>query len=384
MIVFKSCNAEVSITDHGSWYELAVRKVEGDPIEIPLAVGRLPGKCWVLPLDHRVRIYGGLGHDTFAATAMRREGEPSLVGARVAVVPEQEEEEMHQSLVDARLAGELPVVYSAGPSSLLWGSSREPYFYSHPDTPSRENVWDWISLCNRTGIRAINWVHSFRYGDYQPKLPGGDEEVREVVEILQAHRIASLLHTYGPAIHQDAEVPWPEETTETPHGYRVPTSERLLLWIADQIVRTALIGGFKAVYFDAIDWCQHCESKEWAWWWQRRLISEVLSALPRGTIVETSQSGANVWPMVSRGPSLDHLPQYKWREYVDKFQPLHRLRPTVGWLDAERAESEADIVYALNHAKKIEAAMVWRNITPTKYRESEKIRRYARLIGSQG
>lgn len=370
--------ADVRVTEHDCWTELEVVAVKGNPDKVKFLKGNSPG-AWCLPMNYLAQIQVHPASGVLDATAHKKTG---IVGARVAVVPAQPQ--IRRALKEVMVASDLWLNKLGGP----WKNvpSSESYLMTLPQKCTRDTVDDWIRLCHQVRITQLDFVHSIRYGDYQPWLDlysNGWDDVRFVTDRLRAAGIKPLLHTYSFVVEAGSELKFIDESKPHLNHRRIPTSGRLLDEIANKLAIAVERGGFDGIYFDALDYAGEIEGAEWGWYWSRRFVHEVGRRLERpDTIVETSMFGVGNWGVTSRLGSLDYKPP--WREYTDTlvkaYDPANLLAPTFGWFPIDEVEDLAEISYTLEAAQAAGAGCSWRHLTPESWAVSEKIRRMGRLI----
>ena len=71
---------------------------------------------------------------------------------------------------------------NCGPWAL---DSKLPTYSNIMNAPTPQNADDWIDLCHRLGIKAIEFNGTLDYGSYRPRpdiFPNGYEDVRKLVQ----------------------------------------------------------------------------------------------------------------------------------------------------------------------------------------------------------
>jgi hypothetical protein len=313
------------------------------------------------------------------ATAHAQTG---IVGARIAVVPPQPD--IRHVLQDVIAHSDLWLNHYGGPWALDHVPNFDSYLMTLPDGITRDNVDAWIRLCKAVGVSQIDWVHSFRYGDYVPRpdlYPGGWDDVRFIVARLHRAGILSILHTYSFAIAPGASMFAQASTKPGPQSYRLPSTLALLDEIAGNLAAALDRGEFDGVYFDALDWAGLIQGRDWGWYWAGRFVHETGRRLKRpDLIVETAMFSASIWGVTSRYGSLDYEGT-DWRSFVDRhaarLHPEYLLPSTMGWMPVDGTRSLADIDYLTLRARGSRAGISWRNLTPSSYERSEWVRRVA-------
>lgn len=366
------------------WFEIEVLAVEGNPESVNFLDGHLEG-AWCLPLNYRTRVAALPASGRLDATAFSRTG---IVGARVAVIPRQDD--MRQTLAAVVAASDLWKNSYGGPGALDHRPNFESYLMTLPEAVTRANVDAWIALCRRAKITQLDWVHAFRYGDYSPKsnlYPRGWDDVSYVTSRLRQAGIQSILHTYSMAIAQGSPLYSAPGTVRGPDQYRLPSTLEMLDAIAGNLAEAVNRGGFDGIYFDALDWANHIEGRQWGWYWAGRFVHETGKHLrKKDMIVETAMFGAAMWQVASRFGALDY-PGDNWRNFVNhhaaRLHPEFLLAGEMGWLPIDGTDDPADIDYALETAADAHAGISWRGLTPRGYAAGQWQRAAAERLGQR-
>jgi hypothetical protein len=374
----------LKVSVHANWYEIEVLAVEGDPASVTFLQGRAEG-AWCLPLNYRTRVVALPGSGVLNASAYAKTG---IIGARVAVVPRQPD--IRRTLAEVVGASELWKNGLGGPAALDHPDNGASYLMALPEPVTRTNVEAWIELCRRARINQIDWVHSFRYGDYAPRTdyyPNGWHDVAFLVETLRQAGIKSILHSYSMAIASDSPLAREAGAKSGPQGYRLPGDANLLDKVAAALAYAIDRGGFAGVYFDALDWANDVEGREWGWYWAARFVHETGSRLVRRDLmVETSMFGAAIWPVTSRYGALDYAGD-DWKAFVDRhakeLHPEYLLWGTMGWMPTDGTRDVGHIDYLLNRAREVNSGVSWRGLTPRTFSQSPWQRTVVECLGRE-
>jgi len=394
--IIPSSPADVKVTRRGDlWTELEIVSVAGDPDEVRILDGHEPG-AWCVPMTTNARVRCPVpvrpGDGSLDCKAYRDTG--GILGAKVAVVHRRSmaPTPSRRRLKEVAAASDLWRNLRGGPFAQ---SPAESYLLAFYEPPCPANVQQWIEILGEARINWLDHGYGARWGDYEPwpeHYPRGVEDVVDTLETLKAAGIKSIFHCYSPSYLEGSSLLHFAEG-KTWYGKFgldgfLPTTDHGLFEIAGKIAAFADLG-YDGICFDAMDWCREIQTPDEGWWWAMQLANGVGERLDIPNIqVETSWSKLWAWNFVSQRGSLDQGTK-TLLELVDAciasfdVYPDWGLPQTMGWFRPEPSDSSDDIRYLLRVAAERGSAVSFRDLTPKRWAEHPKLRRFLRLIGGR-